>query len=167
MADITRVPRVVTLLVGSAFLASCGGGAASAPPATPGLSPEEDGTGATRTVEGDEHQFVETVQEMLRGKVAGVQVLELPGCGLTVRIRGMSESLLSWNAENRQSVPECDREPLLIIDNKPVALGHMADALRTLIPTEIERIQVLKDVASTSVYGTRGAYGVILITTKR
>lgn len=158
----TRTLPAGALLIGLAFLAGCGSGRAERPS---GLAPEEDGGGATRTVEADERQFVETVQEMLQGKVAGLQVMDHPACGLTIRIRGMSDSLLGWDSESNQSVAECDREPLLIIDNKPVAPGGLVNALESLRPSDIERIRVLKDVSSTSVYGSRGAYGVILVTT--
>ena len=155
--------QAATLLIGLGLLAGCGSGGRTS---DTGLAPEDNETGATRTVEGDERQFVQTVQEMLRGKVAGVQVIDHPACGLTIRIRGMSDSLLGWDQSANQNVPQCEREPLLIIDNKPIAPGGMAQAFETLSPDDIDRIQVLKDVASTSVYGTRGAYGVILITTK-
>lgn len=152
------------LVAAVAWVTACGG--SQAKPAT-GLAPEENGTGSTRTIENRDHQFVESVQEMLRGRVSGVQVIDHPACGLTVRIRGMSDSLLGWDESANQSVAECDREPLLIIDNKPIAPGGMAQAFETLQPQDIDRIQVLKDVATTSVYGTRGAFGVILITTSK
>lgn len=164
MGERIGMARAATLLVGLGLAAGCGGG--QAPPPR-GLEPMEDGSGSTRTVNADEYQFVESVQEMIQGRVAGVQVIDHPACGLTIRIRGMSDSLLGWDSGSNQNVAECDREPLLIIDNKPVPPGGMADAFRTLRPEDIDRIRVLKDVASTSVYGTQGAYGVILISTKR
>lgn len=150
------------LAIGLVLLAGCGGRA----PEPRGLAPEDNGTGATRTVDVDDYQFVETVQELLQGKVAGVQVVDHPVCGLTIRIRGLSSSLMGWDSNTNQNVAECEREPLLIIDNKPIPPGGMAAAFQTLTPSDIDRIQVLKDVASTSVYGSQGAYGVILITTK-
>lgn len=164
MVDRNGMARSAALLMGLGIVVGCGGG--QAPPPR-GIEPMEDGTGSTQTVEADEYQFVESVQEMLQGKVAGVQVIDHPACGLTIRIRGMSDSLLGWDSDTNQNVAECDREPLLIIDNKPVPPGGMADAFRTLHPGDIDRIRVLKDVASTSVYGSQGAYGVILITTKK
>lgn len=163
MTTKTRTIRAATLLAALGLLASCASGGSSERPT--GLAPEADDGGATRTVQADDYQFVETVQEMLQGKVAGLQVMEHPACGLTIRIRGMSDSLMGLGGDADQSVAECDREPLLIIDNKPVAPGGMADAFRTLRPSDIENIRVLKDVSSTSVYGSRGAYGVILVTT--
>ncbi|HEX7051783.1 MAG TPA: TonB-dependent receptor plug domain-containing protein [Longimicrobiales bacterium] len=147
----------VSLIGGLALLAACGARAAR-PASGGGLAPQAGGSGAVETVttNGD-NRFVETVQEMLRGHVAGLQVVDTPDCGVTLRIRGMTTGLMAGG---------CDREPLLIIDGKPIALGGIADALRGLLPLEIDRIQVLKDVASTSVYGTRGANGVVIITTK-
>lgn len=162
MTSNTRMARGAALLLGLAFVVACGSGRSERPT---GLAPGEDGSGATRTVEPDEHQFVESVQEMLQGRVAGVQVIDHPACGPTIRIRGMSDSLMGWDSESNQSVAECDREPLLVIDNKPVAPGGLVNALASLQPTDIEKIRVLKDVSSTSVYGSRGAYGVILVTT--
>lgn len=163
MGTQTRAIRAAVVLVGLGLLAGCGSGGTAQRPT--GLAPQGDGSGSTRTVDSNGYQFVETVQEMLRGKVAGLQVMDHPACGLTIRIRGMSDSLLGWNSDSNQNVAECDREPLLIIDNKPAPQGRLVRALGTLNPEDVEKIQVLKDVASTSVYGTRGAYGVILVTT--
>lgn len=152
-------PALFGLFLVGLTAAGCGGGSARPQPPDLGISPPEDGTGAEQTVRRDSAQFVESVQDMLRGRVAGVEVVDLPECGgVTLRIRATAEI-------GEGSL--CEREPLLIIDEKPVPLGHMADALRGLLPREIERIRVLKDVASTSVYGTRGAYGVILVSTRR
>lgn len=148
-------------------LAACGGssGPSVPQPAGIGTAPREAGSDAIQSVEPDENQFVSSVEEMLQGKVAGLQVLDLPGCGVTLRIRGLDPSLRSLG-ESGGAVSECEREPLLIIDDKPVALGNLGSALRSLLPQDIDRIRVLKDVASTAVYGTRGAHGVVIITTK-
>ena len=54
-----------------------------------------------------------------------------------------------------------------MIDGMPVNEGQNSNTLRALNPNEIENIQVLKDVSSTSSYGMRGAHGVILITMKK
>jgi len=58
-------------------------------------------------------------------------------------------------------------EPLLILDGAPVAPQNISMVLRQLNPNEIDTIDVLRDVASTSVYGQKGAHGVIVITMKR
>lgn len=101
-----------------------------------------------------EEQFgqgsVAHVAELLEGKVAGVQVLRTPQ-GLRVQVRG-SGSMYGH------------RDPLFVVDGMPLHGG--VDALTGLNPSDVEKIEVLKDAASTAIYGSRGANGVILITTK-
>ena len=89
--------------------------------------------------------------EALQGKASGVQVISnsgKPGAGLTIRIRGSS----SVSAGN---------DPLYVVDGIP-----MTD-ISTYSPNDIESISVLKDAASASIYGTRAANGVVVITTKK
>jgi TonB-linked SusC/RagA family outer membrane protein len=89
--------------------------------------------------------------EALQGKAAGVQVTSVsgkPGAGLSIRIRGSS----SISAGN---------EPLYVVDGIP-----MSD-ISSYSPNDIESISVLKDAASASIYGTRAANGVVVITTKK
>jgi TonB-dependent SusC/RagA subfamily outer membrane receptor len=93
------------------------------------------------------------IQELLQGKVAGLQVVQ-NGSNVTFRIRGGAGSLLA------------DQEPLVIVDGQMIQAGNIANALAGLTPDDIKQVSVLKDVASTSIYGGRGAGGVILITTK-
>ncbi len=91
------------------------------------------------------------VEEMLRGQIAGVEVYETPS-GLAIRIRG--------GTGFRES------PPLFVIDGLP--LRQTADgALEGLNPADIESIRVLKNVSETAAYGSRGANGVVLITTIR
>ena len=103
--------------------------------------------------------------ELLLGRVAGVQVLAAngePGAFQSVRIRGAS----SMNASN---------EPLYVIDGIPVVnLPHTPEGmqpgrnpLNALNPADIERISVLKDAAASAIYGSRAANGVVLIETKK
>lgn len=95
---------------------------------------------------------VPNVGQKLQGKIAGVQVVQAngePGQGLSFRIRGQA----SINAGN---------SPLFVIDGFPSISG-----LNTLSPDEIESITVLKDASAASLYGSRAANGVILITTKQ
>ncbi|MDR1226146.1 MAG: TonB-dependent receptor [Prevotellaceae bacterium] len=90
------------------------------------------------------------IENALRGKVAGVTITQSsgqPGSGSSVRIRGIGTTGNS--------------DPLYIIDGMQVGGG-----IDYLNPTDIASIEVLKDAASAAVYGTRGANGVILITTK-
>lgn len=90
------------------------------------------------------------VEQALQGKVAGVQVAQSsgsPGSPLTVRIRGIGTINNS--------------DPLYIVD------GVAVDGLDFLNPNDIENIDILKDAASSAIYGSRGANGVVLITTKK
>ncbi len=99
---------------------------------------------------------VARVEEMLIGRVPGLEVLPQGG-GYTLRIRGPS-SFRTGAMED---------EPLLVIDDVPMAAGSLRGTLAGLSPRDIARIDVLKDASSTAVYGSRGANGVIIITTKR
>lgn len=91
-------------------------------------------------------------EELFAGRFAGVQVFRLPE-GIAVRIRG-STSVLGSN------------EPLYVIDGMTIEPGE-GGALVGINPQDIDKIEVLKDVGATSLYGGRGANGVIVITTKR
>lgn len=89
------------------------------------------------------------VEQALQGQTAGVQVAQnsgSPGSPLTVRIRGVGTINNS--------------DPLYIVDGVPV------DGLDFLNPNDVESMNVLKDAASAAIYGSRGANGVVLITTK-
>ena len=95
---------------------------------------------------------VSSVSQKLQGKLAGVQINQnngQPGGALSFRIRGAA----SINAGNN---------PLIVIDGFPTTSG-----LETISPDEIESISVLKDASSSSLYGSRAANGVILVTTKQ
>lgn len=91
------------------------------------------------------------IEEFLRGKVAGLEIIRR-GSGFTFRIRGSGSMIV-------------DKEPLVIVDGVMIQEGNIANALAGLTPDDIKQVNVLKDVASTSIYGGRGAGGVILITT--
>jgi TonB-dependent SusC/RagA subfamily outer membrane receptor len=123
--------------------------------ANPPSSPEPGHeTGAVTTVTERQRAAGEnqlSLEEFLRGQVPGLQFLPTPDGGMTLRIRGGSDV----------------SEPLVVIDGAPVSPGQLSQVLQTLNPNDIARVQVLKDVASTARYGARGAYGVLLITTKK
>jgi TonB-dependent starch-binding outer membrane protein SusC len=111
-------------------------------------------TGAVQTVSSAELKDipVSTVAQKLQGRLAGVQINQTtgkPGQGMNVRIRGQ----LSVTGGS---------DPLYVVDGFPIT-GN----LNAINPDEIEDITVLKDAASTSLYGSRAANGVVLITTKR
>jgi TonB-dependent starch-binding outer membrane protein SusC len=109
---------------------------------------------------------VSTIDGILQGQTAGVQVLQnsgTPGGGMSVRIRGTTS--ISGSGQ-----------PLYVIDGIPVTTGDYAqvgyegqgiNALADLNPSEIESFSVLKDAAAAAIYGARASNGVILITTKR
>ena len=104
-------------------------------------------------------------QNMLQGNAAGVQFSSssgMPGAASNINIRGMG----SFNASNT---------PLYVIDGVPVVSGSIdatgskagLDVMSTINPSDIENISIIKDAAAASLYGSRAANGVILITTKR
>lgn len=100
-----------------------------------------------------------TVENLLNGRIAGVTINTsgAPGSGSQIRVRGGS-SLYATN------------DPLLVIDGVPVSNTTntgSTSALGAINPNDIESFTVLKDASATAIYGSRGANGVILITTKR
>lgn len=106
-------------------------------------------------IEGEdiERRSLQRIEQMLRGQMAGVHV-EQRGGSLVIRIRG-TESFGLTNSD-----------PLFVVDGYPIPLG--ADgALDGLNPRDVESIRVLKNASETAMYGSRGANGVILITTLR
>ncbi len=128
-------------------------------------------TGSVTTVNADVFQRAQTptLDEALAGQVAGLTVTAAsgqPGVANQVRIRGGN----SVNASN---------DPLYVIDgfiyfkdasNNGTGLGAIESSLNplaTINPSDIKSVEVLKDVSATAIYGSRGANGVILITTKK
>jgi TonB-linked outer membrane protein, SusC/RagA family len=121
-------------------------------------------TGAQASVNGEElvKAALPSVTEMLQGKVPGLQSVSSgqPGGNSQIRIRGIS-SITAGS------------EPLYVVDGIPVNSGDLArgtttsNALAGLNPNDIESVAVLKDAASASIYGSRAANGVIVITTKK
>ena len=103
---------------------------------------------------------VTSADQMIQGKVAGLQIINgggSPGEGATIRIR--SGSSLSAN-----------NDPLYVIDGVPVAAGGISggrNPLSTINQNNIESITVLKDASATAIYGSRASNGVIIITTKK
>lgn len=117
---------------------------------------KRDLTGAVASVKGEEiTRFpVTTVVEALQGKIAGADITRTNGYaggGSTIRIRG-NRSIANPNSSNT---------PLYIVD------GVQGVDASVINPNDIETIDVLKDASSTAIYGSRGANGVIIITTKR
>ncbi|NNG17044.1 MAG: SusC/RagA family TonB-linked outer membrane protein, partial [Gemmatimonadales bacterium] len=104
---------------------------------------------------------ITTAEELIQAKVAGVQVTEdnggEPGGGISIRIRGAT-SVTSSN------------EPLYVIDGVPLQIGGGLSSgrnpLNFLNPDDIESFTVLKDASATAIYGSQGANGVVIITTR-
>jgi len=120
-----------------------------------GKLPAGDVTGAVVSVVPDSQDtHVGTIVELLQGRVPGLQVIHLPSGQIQLRLRG-TNSLTGNN------------EPLLVIDDQLVSGNDLTGALLAIAPTDVERIDVLKDAGSTAIFGVRGANGVIMIRTKR
>ncbi|WP_047246636.1 SusC/RagA family TonB-linked outer membrane protein [Maribacter thermophilus] len=133
-----------------------------------GTQTKESVTGSVGVVKSEELEQVPTssFEQSLRGNVAGLQASAsdgAPGANTQIRIRGIG----SINASS---------EPLYVIDGIPLQSGSQAlndndgassNIMASINPNDIESISVLKDAASTAIYGSRGANGVILITTKK
>src|SRR6202000_3319564 len=115
---------------------------------------KSDLTGSVSSIKGSELNLggtVSNVAQAIQGKAAGVLVQQTnfaPGGGIAVTIRGGN----SINASN---------EPLYVVD------GFISDYGNLINPNDIADIQILKDASATAIYGSRGANGVVLITTKR
>ena len=131
---------------------------------------ERESTGNISRVKGKEIEMQPVVSpiQALQGRMAGVEVIpngNFPGSASTIRIRGIN------------SLREEGNYPLYIIDGVPVnsspigsnsdLKGPGIDPLNTLNLSNIESIEVLKDADATAIYGSRGANGVVLITTKQ
>ena len=130
-------------------------------------------TGSANTLRADMMKDVPvmSVEQKLQGMTTGVSITGSsgqPGANQSIRIRGMG----SFNAS---------QEPLFVIDGVPVTSGSLStggfdasfmnnsktNIMSTLNPSDIENITVIKDAAAASLYGSRAANGVILITTKQ
>jgi TonB-linked SusC/RagA family outer membrane protein len=125
-----------------------------------GTQRREDVTGSVASVPVEDlnSQSVTGIDQAITGKVSGVQVNNVsgvPGGGPTIRIRGVG----SIGAGN---------DPLYVVDGFPIpnSPDQRSNPLNSIAPNQIESIEVLKDASATAIYGSRGANGVILITTK-
>ena len=138
-----------------------------------GVQKKSDLTGAVGrfSAKDVDQQPVISIDQALQGKVAGVQITQSsgsPGAGMNFVIRGGNS--LSSN------------QPLIVLDGYPIDMGSGnlslganvevapqpgTNPLANLNPNDIESIEILKDASSTAIYGSRGANGVVIITTKR
>ena len=117
-----------------------------------GVQRKSDLTGSIASIDAEDIQRIPSgnVEQALQGKIAGVQVTPSsgrPGAGAIVRIRGIG----TFN----------DSSPLYVVD------GMLLNDISFLAPDDIESLEVLKDASATAIYGSRGANGVIIVTTKK
>lgn len=141
-----------------------------------GQSRKSDLTGSVASIKSAElnKTTITSLEQGLQGRVAGVNVTQgdaAPGAGISIEIRG-TNSILGGN------------QPLYVIDGIPItnpaaSAGNLGasepnnqiisntNVLATLSPSDIESIEILKDASATAIYGSRGANGVVLITTKK
>ena len=141
-----------------------------------GSIPKSDLTGSVARVKakGTEETTNSSVEQMLQGKAAGVQIIQntgAPGEGMTFLVRGAN----SMSGNN---------QPLVVLDGYPLETGNASttlgsegvafiadspsgNALSSINPNDIESVEILKDASATAIYGSRGANGVVIITTKR
>lgn len=117
-----------------------------------GVMRKKDLTGAVSSIDAKSMQDkpVANIGEALQGRASGVQIINsgAPGSNVSIRIRGISTINNS--------------EPLLVIDGVPTDLS-----LNSLNMEDVQSVDVLKDASATAIYGSRGANGVVLITTKK
>ncbi|MGB3151006.1 MAG: SusC/RagA family TonB-linked outer membrane protein, partial [Maribacter sp.] len=134
-----------------------------------GTVKKSDLTGSVSSIDGAavKELPITSVDQAIQARAPGVQVIQTsaaPGGGVSVRVRGS-------NSVNSGS------EPLYVIDGFPIYPNNSAfsaggnrqatNVLASINPNDIESIEVLKDASATSIYGSRGSNGVVLVTTKR
>lgn len=137
---------LLSLAVATALASACGSGRRTTETAPPPPSPDVTSDDIDRAPG-------MSIEDHLKGRVAGVTVTPSSDGGIAVRIRGVS-SVYGNN------------EPLYILDGVPITPGA-GGSLTGINPYDIESIKVLKDPADTALYGIRGANGVVVIKTKR
>ncbi|PLX06320.1 MAG: hypothetical protein C0596_17770 [Marinilabiliales bacterium] len=132
-----------------------------------GRRQKRDVTGAITSISSDDigDAVLPSLESSMQGRAAGVQVTTsngMAGSSINVKVRGTNSI-------------SAGSQPLYVIDGIPVSSGDFSanntgsgfNALSDLNPNDIESIQILKDAAAASIYGSRGANGVVLITTKK
>ncbi|MDQ8006691.1 MAG: SusC/RagA family TonB-linked outer membrane protein [Pedobacter sp.] len=141
---------------------------------------KETTVGSSVKISGKDLQAVPvaSITDMLQGKVAGLNIQQntgSPGMRGSMAIRGLSSTSLSGSGNDLFLQPA---SPLFVVDGVPVddnqnftygfqSPGPGVSPISLIPQQDVENIEVLKDASATALYGSRGAYGVILITTKR
>ncbi|NJD66769.1 MAG: hypothetical protein FIB00_16265 [Chloroflexi bacterium] len=145
--------KSAAFLSGAVFcLAGCGSKGLPEPAA-----PQPDRTGAVSSINTSQIPSGSlTLQDLLRGKASGLEFITQGDGSQRIQIRGMASINPSQNPE-----------PLILVDGIEIPANQLSTALAALTRDDIRKVDVLKDIASTSSYGMRAAGGVILITTSR
>lgn len=147
-------PIAVLALAGCAGTGSSGSGPSPAGEAGSGEAAQRPVRASAMMAD---RAHYESVVEMIRGRAPGVEVMELDGGRIEIRIRGSNQSL-QMNSEGGG----LNQEPLVVVDGIPQS-RPAGEVLLSLNPKDVANINILRDISSTAVYGTRGANGVILI----
>lgn len=155
----SRTARTLVGIVGlTAATSACATIGARPDPARDGshdASSPRTGTSSDSRVSRDQDtQRFARIEELIEGRAPGVHVIRHQDGTFRLQIRGVSS-------------PAGRNDPLIVVDGTPARELHAGAALASLNPSDVERIEVLKDAASTAFYGMRGANGVIVITTRQ
>lgn len=127
-----------------------------------GTVQKKDATGSVTSLSEDDFNNAPaiTAENLLQGRTTGISITPnnggAPGGGASIKIRGTGSLSLTT-------------EPLIIIDDVPLAFGNIGgsrNVLESLNPNDIESMTILKDASATAIYGSRASNGVIIITTK-
>lgn len=142
--------RVLCVAALSAFIVGCG--SSGGKPASTSPSPAPQG-GSTVTSQDIHPAANEPIEKVLQGRISGVVVSQAPDGGILIQIRGQSAAM-------------GNTQPLYVLDGVPIEPGPNG-SLSGISAYDIESIKVLKDPTDLTMYGSRGANGVIIIKTKR
>ncbi len=93
------------------------------------------------------------LEQLIMGRASGVEVLRMGG-KISLRVRGAASFM-------------ANSEPLYVVDGVKINAPTFSDAMGGINPADVQRIDILKDAAATAIYGTEGANGVVVITTRR
>ncbi|MCD8044036.1 MAG: TonB-dependent receptor [Tannerellaceae bacterium] len=131
-----------------------------------GTAKKTDFTGSLTTITGDAilASNKQSAAAAIQGTIPGVDIVKsgnYPGAGFDIMIRGQNTVAKVGSDGDNTTALNGLNPPLYVID------GIMMDNMQDISPDDIERIDVLKDASSTAIYGSRGANGVVLITTKK
>lgn len=119
-----------------------------------GTQDRDEVTGAVSSIRAeDAGREVTSIIDLIEGRLPGVSVRRLGNGDVSIRVRGAASFMGGG-------------EPLFVIDGRMI-MAPAGSALMAISPRDVVRIDVLKDAGATAIYGSRGANGVIVITTRR